>query len=955
MTPQEFLAAVLPDSGLYCLFAMRGTDGPRQTLFVDTQGELLDLAMAADDGVSVYYGCSTFKARQRTQDATDRIKSFWVDLDVFKPGERRTKHKYDTQAGALLALRAFCTELALPRPIVVNSGLGVHAYWVLTDAVPPDVWQPVADKLKAVCRQWGLMIDPACTADSARVLRIPGTYNLNHVGGPREVTILMGRHSVTPIRDFAQTLSAVDTPTTGKTAALGFAAPEYVKGAGLDDTSKALAGEAAPPSQFELIIASRSCAQLTHIYEDQADIPEPLWRAGLSIAYNCVDHETAIHDMSREHPGYSAKKTELKAQGTAGPMHCTTFNDLNPGVCEGCPHWGRITSPIQLGRVIPTVDNKSEAVVGVDAATQDERNYVIPEYPWPYTKGAHGEVVTSVKDDSGITRQQVVYAHPLYVVKRMHDAEEGEMIWMRLHLPRDGVREFSVPTHSIGSRDKLRDALSRQGVVVYNKQWDLITSYVIRWTQELQKMQKTELIRPQFGWTAEDTFIIGDREITRDGVVYSPPATSTLNVCRMLTKRGSLERWKKLVSFYENEGQEAFAFVFFAGFGAPLMRFTKLNGGVINMTSVKSGAGKSTLQCVINSIWGHPMDLLGLEQDTSNARVHRMGVLNSLPVTIDEVTNMQGRDVSDFMYAATSGRGKNRMEHSSNAERINNTSWCTLVITSSNSSFEDKLRDLKATAEGELMRLIEIDMPRQETHPKAYVDDWFGSLGDDYGLAGEIFMQYVVRNQDAVKELLATIQARIDTDASLAQRERIWSGIAAVAIAGGEIARALGLHNIDVQRIAKWVSAHLLQAKTVDQQMRSIETGWVNIIGEFLDAHQPYTLVLDGAEKNNLPSAPLHENLRELYVRIEPDTNTVYIASTRFRKWCVERQYRMADIMHTLGTHGVRTRMVQKRLSSGTGWVSAKVSAIEIFDPSGKVLSGGRKRDAPALSVVKEA
>ena len=38
-----------------------------------------------------------------------------------------------------------------------------------------------------------------------------------------------------------------------------------------------------------------------------------------------------------------------------------------------------------------------------------------------------------------------MYENDFYVVKRMHDPVAGEVLWMRLHLPKDGVREFSVP------------------------------------------------------------------------------------------------------------------------------------------------------------------------------------------------------------------------------------------------------------------------------------------------------------------------------------------------------------------------------------------------------------------------------------------------------------------------------------------------------------------------------
>jgi uncharacterized protein (DUF927 family) len=74
-----------------------------------------------------------------------------------------------------------------------------------------------------------------------------------------------------------------------------------------------------------------------------------------------------------------------------------------------------------------------------------------------------------------------------------------------------------------------------------------------------------------------------------------------------------------------------------------------------------------------NSVWGHPEELMLQWKDTMNSIIHRMGVMNNLPVTIDEVTKLSGDHFSDLAYSASQGRGKNRMQQHSNAERTNAT------------------------------------------------------------------------------------------------------------------------------------------------------------------------------------------------------------------------------------------------------------------------------------------
>ena len=72
----------------------------------------------------------------------------------------------------------------------------------------------------------------------------------------------------------------------------------------------------------------------------------------LSLAQNCVDRDDVIHTISKDHPGYTREETEEKALSTEGKPHtCIDFNSAKAGLCTKCPHWQKITSPIQLTKV----------------------------------------------------------------------------------------------------------------------------------------------------------------------------------------------------------------------------------------------------------------------------------------------------------------------------------------------------------------------------------------------------------------------------------------------------------------------------------------------------------------------------------------------------------------------------------------------------------------------------
>ena len=101
------------------------------------------------------------------------LKAIWLDIDVKEP-----PRGYATIQDAIAALTAFCRSTMLPPPTAtVFSGGGLHVYWVSDKPLTPAEWKPYAEGLKNAAIKFGLKCDAGCTTDSARVLRVPGTFN----------------------------------------------------------------------------------------------------------------------------------------------------------------------------------------------------------------------------------------------------------------------------------------------------------------------------------------------------------------------------------------------------------------------------------------------------------------------------------------------------------------------------------------------------------------------------------------------------------------------------------------------------------------------------------------------------------------------------------------------------------------------------------------------------------
>ena len=333
-----------------------------------------------------------------------------------------------------------------------------------------------------------------------------------------------------------------------------------------------------------------------------------------------------------------------------------------------------------------------------------------------------------------------------------------------------------------------------------------------------------------------------------------------------------------------------------------------------------------------------------------------MGVMNSLPVNIDEVTSVSPEVLSSFLYATTQGRGKNRMEGSSNKERDNDTSWCTIAITSSNSSIEDKILSINTAAQGELMRLIEIPMVKLWVRPKAEADLLINSMFSNYGLAGEVFMNYVVNNQATVIDLLDKVKQRLEKTAFTTPRERVWTAMASVAITAGLISKSLGLHDIDVSRVSNWARDFIrVNTDVINKEELSGMTD-LDRLGEFLNEHQSNTLIIDGTATGS-NAVVLHENTyQKLSIRIEPDNEVIYITTSALRDWCSRSRIPYKQFLSGLKESNILVDTTgRKRLTAGTSLTSPAVRVVKIFSEDPTVLGFEKKEfgDKPKLAVVK--
>ncbi len=170
----------------------------------------------AGKGRNVFFACSTYRtAEKRISENVSSVGGFWLDIDCGK-AKAESGQGYLTQQEAETAVRGFCATAGLSSPtFLVNSGNGLHTYWILDKSIGAKLWKDIATKLKELTKVLGLKADPARTADLASVMRFPGTMNLKGEK-PLPVEIIHATNEPIPVQLLLDSISTAHEKYCGQ-------------------------------------------------------------------------------------------------------------------------------------------------------------------------------------------------------------------------------------------------------------------------------------------------------------------------------------------------------------------------------------------------------------------------------------------------------------------------------------------------------------------------------------------------------------------------------------------------------------------------------------------------------------------------------------------------------------------------------------------------------------------
>lgn len=702
------------------------------------------------EGWDVYFAPAAFDGHQRTAAQARTVPGLWMDLDT---GPNKL---YETAEQAMAGLVQWLEQHKLPSPThVVHSGYGLHVYWLFDAPVPVEQWKEAADRFKRAAAVARVCDDLGVISDAARILRVPGTHN-HKAGEQREVRLLHESEARVRLDDI---LSAL--PELGPQRSVTRRTDEWAVETDL------------PPGDAEVI--AEKCAQMRRIRDEQGQVPEPLWRAGLSVLWRCEDREHYIHEWSKGDPRYDAAQTQRKAEATGGPARCQYFAECDPEGCMGCPLRGKITSPILISIAPePVPDEPGEA--------------------WRLNRTKSFSVTSGgvwfAPDGEAAPRQ--ITQVPLWVVEvreraKRHSYEGDSSTLLVEWVGVDGRTKRAVVHQSdVFSLDRFKSWAASENLAAAVTDWKLLVMYISQYTLESIKRHGSRRYHETLGWHA-DGFVTGNLLVTPEGT--EPALIQSSNPISRVkpADKGTCEGWVEGVAVLDRPCYRLHQFVIQAGFASALLEPAGLHSAVIALVG-PPGTGKTLSADAALSIYGDPQWLRQGAKSSMNAVEKQLGANRNVPHLVDEITQWTPAQAGAICYMAANGQGDAKLAR--NRENLPVSTWQLTPFVTSNRPLTDYAQTQFTDAHR--ARLVELYMGQ----PMAREDG--GTLHEatgkqHFGHAAVPYLKWVTANRARIKPLVMEAQKQLSREYDIPDAHRFCLWTLACAWVGGAIAQSLGL------------------------------------------------------------------------------------------------------------------------------------------------------------------
>ena len=460
-------------------------------------------------------------------------------------------------------------------------------------------------------------------------------------------------------------------------------------------------------------------------------------------------------------------------------------------------------------------------------------------------------------------------------------------------------------------------------------------SYLKDWATKLRNEYAITHSVNQMGWRDKD-FVVGDLLITPTGNRKAVVSGTIAKTAHAVHTKGTLQGWIDGIDLAYNRPQDRqpqpWQFSVLASFAAPLLSlYDETCSVTVHAYSPGTGYGKTTAQQAGQYAWGNSEELM-LKEFSENALFNRAGTLQNLPVVVDELTGADAKFCQKLVFVTSGGIGKARMTKELGEAESKN--WSTIVMTSANVRLTEKLAAVRANAAAEMVRVFEFGYHYKSSITTNEAIEIFSMIRNNYGHAGPLYAEYLVRNRDAVAALMLDTRKKLNTKLNFDSGERYWSMLFAAVLTALHITKQLGLIKFDEVAMLKWMELEL-------KNSRANVSGKVSTpaeqFGDLLTDIWGSVLVTRGAGMPGNPAAVVQPSPRgglmgRHILAYAGQTEALYISTDAIHRWCTQHQASMAEIENELTANGVLRAQSKVELGNGTDEYGGAAAAVRVWE-----------------------
>lgn len=343
----------------------------------------------------------------------------------------------------------------------------------------------------------------------------------------------------------------------------------------------------------------------------------------------------------------------------------------------------------------------------------------------------------------------IVASHyPIIITQRFSDRETGreevEVAWRKDFK----YRAITVGRSVISSNSKIV-ALSDYGFPVTSETSKALVSYLSDFEKLNSDIIKERISTSKLGWADMEFMPYSDGDITYN----VPPAFKALTGA--VKESGEYGMWLDTVKDIRQKGRPEPLLYMAASFGSVLVPIINISPFIVNLYGT-TGKGKTVNLMLASSIWANPTKFITESTSTLNSLEQRLNILNNLPMMIDDLSKIKDRGdgdkLTEMIYMLCSGQGKGRLNK--NIEMREVATWSNAILT----NIERPLAT--ETMQGGAVNRV-LDFEIQEGMIFDDCNGLVNTIKENYGFAGEKFVEVVRENIEEVKELVNRFETEI--------------------------------------------------------------------------------------------------------------------------------------------------------------------------------------------------